>query len=57
MTTDTQQDPLWKTIPYKKYTAPTNPNVTQEIDIVAKANETNNWGWYMNNSTFRANYE
>ena len=31
--------------------------MTIPINITFQKNESYNWGWYMNNSTFRANYE
>lgn len=50
-------DPLNKTIPQFKYPATSTPAFIQQIDVVNKNNETGHSLWYMNNSTFRGNYD
>ena len=45
------------TVPYYIYSPLGPPDTTKEIDITFRANETGYLQWYMNNQTFRANYE
>lgn len=48
-------DPLYLTVPYYSLTPEPNPQTTENIDITLQSNGTHNL-WYMNNSTFRADY-
>lgn len=48
-------DPLSETVPYFSITPPPNPETTQDISITYGFNGTNDL-FYMNNSTFRADY-
>lgn len=52
--TSCQNDPLSETVPYYSIT-PATPDLVQEVDITYQSNGTTNL-FYMNNSTFRANY-
>lgn len=55
-------DPLAKTIPLQRYNTTSLPKTRQRIDITFRNNGTNpdhnngSMQWYMNNSTFRANF-
>ncbi|KAL3426674.1 multicopper oxidase [Phlyctema vagabunda] len=49
-------DPLEQTVPWFPITPDPNPSVTQEITINFGQNETGNYGWSMNESRFRTNY-
>ncbi|CAL5868908.1 uncharacterized protein PFLUO_LOCUS3135 [Penicillium psychrofluorescens] len=49
--------PLNLTTPVYPMDPPATPAVTQQMDIQFLANETGNLLWYVNNETFRANYE
>ncbi|KAI1759502.1 multicopper oxidase-domain-containing protein [Hypoxylon sp. FL1150] len=49
-------DPLSQTIPLFPKT-PNKPDITRNIDITATTNETGNLLFYVNNSTFYADYE
>ncbi|TVY38477.1 oxidoreductase [Lachnellula occidentalis] len=49
-------DPLTDTVPWKSITPDPNPPTTKEIEIDFKQNATGFSLWYMNNVTFRANY-
>lgn len=51
------QVPLNLTTPVYPMDPPATPAVTQQMDIQFLANETGNLLWYVNNETFRANYE
>lgn len=48
-------DPLTAAVPYYSITPAVNPSVTQDLDITFQSNGTHNL-WYMNNSTFRGDY-
>jgi len=48
-------DPLTAAVPYYRITPDPNPPVTKELDITFQSNGTHKL-WFMNNSTFRANY-
>ena len=48
-------DALTSTVPYFSLTPPPKPETTQEVSITYQSNGTNNL-FYMNNSTFRADY-
>ncbi|MCJ1276218.1 hypothetical protein MMC21_004023 [Puttea exsequens] len=50
-------DDLAKTIPFYPFPATSNPAVTQTIEITFHQNSTGYNLFYMNNSTFRANYD
>ena len=50
-------DPLSKTNPWFDFGPLPSPAVTQQIDITNRNNESGVNQWYMNNVTFRANYE
>ena len=50
-------DPLSKTTPFFPFPATSNPATTQTVLIEAHANASGSFLWYMNNSTFRANYD
>ena len=50
-------DNLNQTIPAYDFPSTSTPATTYQIDIVNKNNETGHSLWYMNNSTFRANYD
>ncbi|TVY90039.1 oxidoreductase [Lachnellula willkommii] len=49
-------DDLTKTVPWYPIAPDPNPPVTKVIDIDFHQNETGNWLWFMNNVSFRANY-
>ncbi|WPG97232.1 multicopper oxidase [Acrodontium crateriforme] len=53
--TTCQNDALDETEPYYPITPPPNPDTTQQVDVNFKSNGTH-WLWYMNNSTFRVDY-
>ena len=48
-------DALSQTVPYYEISPPARPSSTEQIDITFQSNGTHNL-WYMNNSTFRADY-
>ena len=48
-------DPLTAAVPYYRITPDPSPAVTKQIDITFQSNGTHKL-WFMNNSTFRANY-
>lgn len=50
-------DNLNQTIPAYDFPSTSTPATTYQIDIVNKNNATGHSLWYMNNSTFRANYD
>ncbi|KAI4154517.1 MAG: hypothetical protein LQ340_001632 [Diploschistes diacapsis] len=50
-------DPLTSTTPYYDFGALPNSSVSQQIDITLAPNASNIYLWYMNNVTFRANYD
>ncbi|KAF7191904.1 oxidoreductase ptaK [Pseudocercospora fuligena] len=52
--TTCNNDPLQSTVPYYSISAPT-PDLVEEVAITFQSNGTHNL-FYMNNSTFRANY-
>lgn len=52
---DCNNDPLSSTVPYFSLTPPAQPDTTQQVDITFQSNGTNDL-FYMNNSTFRADY-
>lgn len=54
--TQCENDPLESTVPWFPITPDPNPATTQVIDIDFHTNETGFSLWYMNNSTFRVNY-
>ena len=45
------------TVPFFSYSPLSPPATTKEIDLTFAYNETGYLQWYMNNQTFRANYE
>ena len=49
-------DPLNKTIPFFPFPATQTPDTTVTIGITIHKNETNHTLWWMNESSFRANY-
>ena len=49
-------DPLDKTIPFFPFPATTKPDTTVDIKITIHTNATGHLLWYMNESSFRANY-
>lgn len=49
-------DPLTKTTPFFPFPATSNPATTENIDITFGPNATGHLLWYMNKSSFRANY-
>ena len=50
-------DDLSKTTPYYQFGAQPNPATTKQVDITFGPNGTNYELWYMNNESFRANYD
>ncbi|MCJ1470848.1 hypothetical protein MMC07_009495 [Pseudocyphellaria aurata] len=50
-------DPLNQTVPAYDFPSTPTPATTEQIDIEFKANSTNHMLWYMNNSTFRGNFD
>lgn len=50
-------DPLNVTTPFYEFASTPSPATTQEIDIQFKANETGHKVWFMNDNSFRANYD
>ena len=50
-------DPLDKTIPFFPFPATQTPETTVTIGITFHQNATKHWLWYMNESSFRANYD
>ncbi|MCJ1331635.1 hypothetical protein MMC10_008326 [Thelotrema lepadinum] len=50
-------DDLTRTTPYYQFGARPNPDFTQQIDITFGPNATGYNLWYMNNQTFRANFD
>ena len=50
-------DPLDKTIPFFPFPATTNPATTQEVTIRFGKNSTGSFVWFMNDVSFRANYD
>jgi FtsP/CotA-like multicopper oxidase with cupredoxin domain len=48
-------DPLTAAVPYYRITPDPNPSVTKQLDMTFQSNGTHKL-WFMNNSTFRANY-
>ena len=51
------QDPLDQTVPYYPQKPPANPAVTQVFDITAGINETGHLLFFVDNSSFRANFK
>lgn len=51
------QDALSVTIPYFPIEPPSEPAFTQTIDIVGKLNDTGYLLFFMDNSSFRANFK
>jgi len=49
-------DDLNKTVPWFPITPDPAPPTTKEIDITFGANDTGHFVWFMNNVSFRANY-
>ncbi|KAI9844992.1 MAG: hypothetical protein M1837_005136 [Sclerophora amabilis] len=49
-------DDLTKSVPYYPITPDPNPSVTQELTLSGGFNETHHFVFYVNNQTFRANY-
>ncbi|RAL14121.1 uncharacterized protein BO97DRAFT_448692 [Aspergillus homomorphus CBS 101889] len=49
-------DPLHLTVPYYPLTPPSNPTTTETIEINLGQNATGHYLFYLNNATFRANY-
>lgn len=54
---DHVQDPLSATTPFFPFPATANPATTVTIGITIHTNSTGHLLWYMNESSFRANYE
>ncbi|MCJ1231801.1 hypothetical protein MMC12_008480, partial [Toensbergia leucococca] len=50
-------DPLAETVPFYPFTATTTPATTQTIEVDFHANASGNFLWFMNNESFRANYD
>lgn len=57
LSADHVQDPLASTIPFFPFPATADPATTQTIGITIHTNSTGHLLWYMNESSFRANYE
>lgn len=54
---DHVQDPLSQTTPFFPFPATSNPATTVTIGITGHTNSTGHFLWWMNESSFRANYE
>lgn len=50
-------DPLDKTVPFYRFPATKDPAVTQTIDITLGKNSSGHTLWFMNDVSFRANYD
>ncbi|KAI9825280.1 MAG: hypothetical protein M1832_001314 [Thelocarpon impressellum] len=55
-TSPCQNDALESTVPFYHLTPDPSPQFTQVVNITGRTNATNHFNWFMNNSTFRANY-
>ena len=53
---DARQDPLNDTVPFFPIEPTSQPQTTQIVNVTGGVNATGHFVWYMNNSTFRADY-